>query len=399
MERREADIFISGGGIAGQVAAATFAARGFKVVMADPVPPVTEADLDGSDLRSTAFLQPARDLFRTCGLWSLLEPHSRPLEQLAVIDTTGWPPVERERRVFASADVSGEPFGWNLMNWLVRRELWRYLQDAPGITMLYGTGFKSLVNRTSEVIVGLSDGSSVRAKLAMAADGKFSPLREAVGIGVTTTRYGQKSLAFTVTHDLPHENVSTEIYNEGGPFTIVPLPDIDDRPASAIVWMNKGPRSVELMEMEVPAFEQVMFERSTGLLGWMTLKGRRSVWPIITQTADRLAEGRVAVVAEAAHALPPIGAQGLNTSLNDIAELLDLASQRQDDPGAPDVLRRYAEAREPDIARRARVIDLFNRVAGSGDAAVQAMRLMGLRAVHDIAPVRRVVMRAGLGPS
>lgn len=398
MERREADIFISGGGIAGQVAAASFAARGYSVVMVDPVPPVTEADLDGSDLRSTAFLQPARDLFEACGLWDLLEPYSKPLEQLAVIDTVGWPPEVRERRAFRASDVSDEPFGWNLMNWMVRRELWGYLQNAENITALYGTGFKSLVNRTSEVIVALTDGSTVRAKLAIAADGKFSPLREAAGIEVTTTRYGQKSLAFTVTHDVPHDNISTEIYNEGGPFTIVPLPDIDGQHASAIVWMNLGPRAVELMEMPVPAFEDVMQARSTNLLGRMRLKGRRSIWPIITQTADRLVEGRVAVMAEAAHALPPIGAQGLNTSLNDLAELLTQVEAAPNDPGAPGVLAAYEAARKPDIARRARAIDLFNRVARSGEAGLQAVRLLGLKAIHDIKPVRTKVMRAGLGP-
>lgn len=398
MQRRDADIFISGGGIAGQVAAASFAARGFSVIMADPVPPVTEADLDGSDLRSTAFLQPARDLFRSCGIWDRLEPLSKPLDQLAVIDTVGWPPEVRERRAFEASDVSGEPFGWNLMNWMVRRELWSYLQEAPGITMLYGTGFKTLVNRSSEVIVGLTDGSTVRAKLAVAADGKFSPLREAAGIGVSTTRYGQKSLAFTVTHEAPHNNISTEIYNEGGPFTIVPLPDLDGEHASAIVWMNKGPRAVELMNMEVQAFEDVMQARSVNLLGAMRLKGHRSIWPIITQTAERLVDGRVAVIAEAAHALPPIGAQGLNTSLNDLAELLTQAEAQRDDPGAPAGLAAFEAARKPDIARRARVIDLFNRVAGSGEAAVQAMRLMGMKAIHDITPLRKEVMRAGLGP-
>jgi len=398
MQTHDADIFISGGGIAGQVAAAVFAARGFSVVLADPVPPVTEADLDGSDLRSTAFLRPARSLFEACGLWPLLEPHSKPLDSLAVIDTTGWPPVVRDRRTFAASDMGTEPFGWNLMNWVVRRELWGYLQDAPGITALYGTGFKSLVQRSGETIIGLDNGDRVRARLAIAADGKFSPLREAAGIEVSTTRYGQKSLAFTVTHDLPHDNISTEIYNEGGPFTIVPLPDIDGKHASAIVWMNFGPRAVELMEMEVPAFEEVMFTRSTGLLGWMHLEGRRSIWPIITQTAQRLAEGRVAVVAEAAHALPPIGAQGLNTSLNDIIALVDAAVKSPADPGAPAVLAAYEAARKPDIAARARVIDAFNRVARSGEAAMQAVRLAGLKAVHDIAPVRKGVMRAGLGP-
>lgn len=398
MNTFEADIFISGGGIAGQVAAAVFAARGFTVVMADPAMPVTEADLDGSDLRSTAFLRPARDLFEACGLWPLLEPYSMPLESLAVIDTAGWPPEVRERRVFRASDMGDEPFGWNLMNWMVRRELWEYLKSAERVSALYGTGFQSIVQRTGEVIVTLTGGNRVRAKLAIAADGKFSPLRDAVGIDVTTTRYGQKSLAFTVTHDAAHDNISTEIYNEGGPFTIVPLPDIDGAHASAIVWMNYGPRAVELLNMDVPAFEDVMEARSTGLLGRMRLRGQRSIWPIVTQTAKALTSQRVAVVAEAAHALPPIGAQGLNTSLNDISALLTAAQENPSDPGAPGVLDAYETARKSDIAARARAIDVFNRVARSGDGPMQSARLIGLKAVHDIPPMRRGVMRAGLGP-
>ncbi len=398
MLRREADIFISGGGIAGQVAAAVFAERGFSVIMADPVPPVIEAGLEGSDLRSTAFLRPARALFEACGLWPVLAPHATPLERLAVIDTTGWPPVVRDRRTFAASEMGEEPFGWNLMNWAVRRELAAYLQGAERISALYGTGFASLVQRTDGVIVGLSDGSQVRAKLAIAADGRMSPLREAAGIGARITRYGQKALAFTVTHDLPHENVSTEIYNEGGAFTIVPLADVGGKHASAVIWMNFGPRAVDLMAMPVGEFEDVMFARSTGLLGRMRLEGRRSTWPIVTQTAERLTDGRVALVAEAAHALPPIGAQGLNTSLNDIAALIEAASASPADPGAPAVLAAYARARRADIAARARVIDLFNRVARSGGVGMQAVRLLGLKAVHDIAPLRRSVMRAGLGP-
>lgn len=398
MTEHRADIFISGGGIAGQVSAAAFAAAGFSVVMADPFVPVTTADEEQSDLRSTAFLRPARQLFDRIGLWPHLKEHAKPLDQLAVIDTTGWPPEVRDRRVFRSDDMGDEPFGWNLMNWVVRREIWAYLQNQPLITPLYGTGFRSIVQRTDEIIVTLTNGDRVRARIGLAADGKFSPLREAAGITVSTTRYGQKSLAFTVTHDLPHGNISTEIYNEGGPFTIVPLPDMDGKHASAIVWMNQGPRAVELMNMDVPQFEDVMFQRSTGLLGRMHLEGNRSVWPIITQTADQLVSNRIAVVAEAAHALPPIGAQGLNTSLNDVIALLELAEANPAALGDPAMMKAYDAARAPDIAHRARAIDLFNRVTRSGDGVMQTVRLLGLKAVHDVAPMRKRVMRAGLGP-
>lgn len=398
MTRHDADIFISGGGIAGQIAALVMAARGFCVVMADPVRPVVTAGEEASDLRSTAFLRPAKALFESAGLWEALAAHARALDALEVIDTKGWPPEIRARRRFESGDLGEGPFGWNLMNWRIRRELARLLKESPRVSALYGSGFRSLVNRSGEVIVRLSDGAQVRARLALAADGRASPLREAAGIGVHTTRYGQKSLAFTVTHDVPHGNVSTEIYNQGGPFTVVPLPDLGGAPASAIVWMNKGPRAVELLNLPVDAFEAEMRLRACGLWGAMKLEGHRSIWPIVTQRAEALTAGRVAVMAEAAHALPPIGAQGLNTSLNDLAVLADLAAASPGALGDGTMMRAYEKARAPDIAKRARVIDLFNRVAGSGEAALQALRLAGLRAVHDIPPLRHGVMQAGLGP-
>lgn len=397
MTRIQADIFISGGGIAGLCAAAGFGAAGRRVVLADPAPPVTEGAAAGADLRSTAFLRPARDLFETIGIWSALAPHAIPLEALRIVDTAGDPPGLRDERCFQGAEMGDEPFGWNFLNWLIRRELLGVLERMGNVSLLYGRGFRSLVARTSGAIVTLDDGSRVDCALAVAADGRGSPLREAAGIGVKTTRYGQKSLAFVATHDLPHHNISTEIYHEGGPFTMVPLADLEGRAASAIVWMNKGPRAVELMGLDDTALNAEMTRRSAELFGQMRIHGRRAIWPIITQQATALTGERVAVIAEAAHVLPPIGAQGLNTSLNDLAALLS-ATKGAADPGAPAPLTAYERARKGDIAARARAIDAFNRVTRGGAAPLQSLRLAGLKLVHDVAPLRKGVMRAGMAP-
>jgi len=140
-----------------------------------------------------------------------------------------------------------------------------------------------------------------------------------------------------------------------------------------------------------------MTERSCGLMGPLELEGARQIWPVITRRATALTADRVALVAEAAHVLPPIGAQGLNTSLGDVATLCDLAGDAPGDPGDPAILARYAGLRGRDIALRARAIDLFNRVCQSGQPPIQALRRFGLRAVHDVAPLRRGIMRSGLG--
>lgn len=395
------DILVSGGGIAGLITAAAFGAAGFTTLMVDPVPPTITGDEAQSDLRSTAFLRPARDLFEKIGIWDELAPHATPLEALKIVDTVpgdNGAPTVRATRQFEGRETADEPFGWNFLNWVIRRELARAVPEQPNVTLRYGVGFKRLLTRTSEARVTLTDGTQVRAKLVVAADGRNSPVREAAGIGVKTTRYGQKSLAFTATHELPHHNVSTEIYREGGPFTMVPLGDIDGKHASAIVWMNKGPYAKELLTMAPEQFNAVMTERAAGLFGEMELASGRAIFPIITQVADALASERVAIIAEAAHALPPIGAQGLNTSLNDLAELLTLCETHHDDLGGQTMLDAYAKTRLRDISTRSKVVDLFNRVTRSDDDILQMVRLWGLKAVHDIKPVRQKVMQAGLGP-
>jgi 2-octaprenyl-6-methoxyphenol hydroxylase len=399
MTRVSVDVFISGGGIAGLAAAAAFGQAGFSVLLADPAPPADAAEADGSDLRSTAFLQPARDLFERTGLWTALVPHAMPLEVLRAVDTTGWPPEVRASRDFRADDISDRPFGWNLSNWQTRHVLTRTIAEMPDVTLRIGTGFARLLTRDREAIVTLTDGTTLVARLVVAADGRDSPVRDAVGIGVTTTRYGQKAIAFNVTHPHPHENVSTELYNAGGAFVLVPLPDFRGGPASAVVWMNHGRRSLDLMAMEEAAFSHEATLRSCGALGQLTLASPRRLWPVVTQRAQRLTAQRTAIVAEAAHVLPPIGAQGLNTSLHDIVALVDLAAADPENLGSPKMLAAYEAVRERDIRARAAVIDLFNRVCRSGEVPVQALRLAGMKAVHDIAPLRRAVMRAGLGTS
>ncbi len=312
-----------------------------------------------------------------------------------MVDTEGWPPVERARRDFLASDLGTASFGWNLPNWLTRREFARAVADR--IDLRFGVGFRSMLVRDREVIVTLTDGARLRTRLVIGADGRASPVRDAAGICAHTTRYGQKALAFAVTHSEPHNNISTEIYNRGGAFTLVPLPDHDGQPASAVVWMNDGPRAVMLSECGPDALSEAASVRSAGVLGPTRLASKVRLWPVVTQVTDALTAPRCALLGEAAHVLPPIGAQGLNTSLHDVAALSS-AIATADDPGAESTLSTYESERARDIRTRARLIDLYNRICRSGEAPVGALRRAGLAAVHDIAPLRRGVMRAGLGP-
>ncbi len=394
MKRTETDILISGGGIAGLTAAAAFGASGFDVVVVDPTPPVTARDVDGADLRTTAFLQPAQAFLETAGLWSRLADHATPLQVMRIVDAAATPPVIRD---FNASDISDKPFGWNLPNWLLRREMVARLHELDNVNFRTGIGFSTMLARLDTAIVTLTDGTQIQCRLVIGADGRSSPVRQAAGIGVSTRRYGQKAVTCALTHDAPHRNVSTEIHNSGGPFTLVPLPDYEERPCSALVWMEHGAEAQRLAKIPDEDFEAAANERSAYQYGPLKLASRRTIWPIISQTANALTAPRTALVAEAAHVMPPIGAQGLNMSLKDLATLLNLAVNDPTGLGNEGMLRAYARARQADIAMRVSGIDMLNRTSIAGHPFVQQLRSRGMGALHDIAPIRRAVMQLGLG--
>ncbi len=395
--RETTDILISGGGVAGLTAAAAFGSAGFRVICVDPTAPVTQAEDAGADLRTTAFLQPSRRVLDDAGLWARLEPHAAALQVMRIVDAGGETTEARLTKEFDAADISDAPFGWNLPNWLLRREMMARIAELPNVSLRIGTGFARLLTRETEALATLTDGTTVSARLVIGADGRDSPVREALGIASRTFRYGQKALAFAVTHPLTHGNVSTEVHRSGGPFTLVPLPDRDGQPASAVVWMERGDEIARLSALPVLEFEAEMTTRSSGVLGPLTLASRRSVWPIISRIADRMSGQRAVLMAEAAHVVPPIGAQGLNMSLADLTCLLDLATKHREDPGLPAVTEAYHRRRHWEVQARVTGIDLLNRASMAGAQPLRDLRARALDLLYSARPVRQTLMRAGLG--
>ena len=384
------DVLISGGGIAGLIAAAAFGVAGFGVVAVDP-----RSSVPGTDLRSTALLQPALDLMASAGLVA----DGAPLQTMRIMEASGPEGRPRLSRDFEASEIGERPFGRNVPNGRLRQACLDRIAALPRVSVRSGVGFEGLVTRDDQVSVRLTDGSRIGARLLIGADGRDSPVRAALGIGVRTTRYGQKALAFAVGHPVPHGAVSTEIYRSGGPFTLVPLEDRDGRPASSVVWMVDGAEALRLMALPDAAFEDAMSERSAWVLGPLRLASGRSVWPIVSRIADRMTGRRTALMAEAAHVMPPIGAQGLNTSLADLACLLDLARSDPEALGSDAMLDAYDRTRCPRVRARLASIDALNRVSMTGIPIAQDARLAGLAALHGMPALRRAVMRAGTGLS
>lgn len=405
MRRTETDILVVGGGIAGLAATGLFAAAGFSVLCVDPAaPPPSPGPSNGAgvaqpDLRSTAILLPGIDLLQRAGMWDRLAPHAAPLRVMRLLDAGGAQNTVRTRADFNAAELGQEVFGWNLPNWLLRREMAERLAGQAGVELRH-TGFRGFLPRLDHALVRLTDGSSVVARLVVAADGRNSAVREALGISAPRIGYGQKAVVFAVAAEEPHDGVSTEIHRTGGPFTLVPLPDRAGIPHAAVVWMEDSARAAALARMPLADFEAALNARSCGVMGRLALAGPRALWPIHAQLARRFDGPRAALMGEAAHVMPPIGAQGLNTSLGDIDALAALVAEAHAagrDIGAPGLLARYNRKRWPDAAARIAGVDFLNRAAQTRLQPLRNARQVGLTLLHGLTPLRRLALRAGLG--
>jgi len=392
----ETDVFIAGAGLAGSIAALSYSKAGRNVIVADPF---IYSDNPQVDYRTTAYLQPAKLFLESLGIWEAIEDSAMPLEVMKIIDSSSVKngDIIKSQKEFKSAEISDLPFGWNVKNSLMRTALKRLIDQQSNCKLITASSAIDLVCRDSMAYVKLSSGKTVKAKLVIAADGRNSILRQKAGISIKTQRFGQKALAFAVTHATPHKNISTEIHNSGGPFTLVPLPDNNGKPSSAIVWMENGEKAKRLMEMETKSFEREMTVRSCNILGPLKLASKRSLWPIISQIADRLYSQRLALIGEAAHVVPPIGAQGLNMSIKDIKFLNNLDQKYPDQLGSMDILNEYQKNRIFDIRQRVAGVSALNRISISSNKLVQNVRAFGLENFFQVTAIKHATMKLGMG--
>jgi 2-octaprenyl-6-methoxyphenol hydroxylase len=238
----------------------------------------------------------------------------------------------------------------------------------------------------------------VRVQLAIGADGARSICRTAAGIRTRRRAYPQTALTLNLAHARTHDDTSTEFHTEEGPFTLVPLPGR----RSSVVCVVAPAQCAELAAMDDAPLAAEIERRAHSLLGTMTVESSRGEFPLAVESADAFARDRIVLVGEAAHVVPPIGAQGLNLGIRDaaiIAEIVADAHRQGEDVGSPDVMRRYEEERRADIAIRTLAVDLLNRSLLADFMPVHGARGLSLYLVDRIGPLRRALMREGIVPA
>ena len=384
METLRCKALVAGGGPAGLAAAALLAHAGVDTICVSPA-------IVG-DPRTVALMQPALKMLERLGVWpGDIATSSAPLKQLHMVDDTGNLVAAPTLR-FSAQELNLDCFGWNVPLEVLIPAL-RRVAEAAGVVFL-AQRVIGAEHRGEHVLAKLEDGSQVKAQVAVAADGAHSVLRTAADIGVEAWSFDQDALVTSFSHSVSHQDVSTEWHKAGGPFTTVPLPGR----RSSLVWLDKPQRISAKLEMDKAALAQEIQLESYGTLGLVSGVATPSRFSMRGVKAEKFAARRTLLVGEAAHVLPPVGAQGLNMSLRDAGHAVDVIVSAND-PGADDVMKAYHATRISDVGPRQFAVNMMNRSLLSDMLPLHLLRAAGLAAVSAFPPLRALVMREGLAPS
>ena len=414
MSRRgDLDAIVVGAGASGGALALALARDGFSVALVEAREPAPWRATDEVDLRVVALAPDARALFADLDVWTAIESSRvSPYRRMRV-----WDALAPGELAFDAAERGESALGWIVENKLIQQALWQALKTMDDVDQGHGAArsgidaasAKSGVLRifcpaeitdidpgADAVTAALTDGTRLRARVLVAAEGAQSSVRQRLGIGFDGRDYGARAVVAHVATERAHENTAWQRFMPGGPLAFLPLAD----GRSSIVWSLPDEEAARMLALGDDAFRAELGAASDFRLGAITATTKRAAFPLRLRLAERYVAGRCVLMGDAAHVVHPLAGQGMNLGLRDVAclrHVLRDARERGSDIGAAHVLRRYERERRSENALAAHALDAIERVFGSANPAVAMGHGFALSAAGRLAPFREVMMAVASG--
>ena len=399
------DLLIIGGGMVGASLAHALRDLDLRIGIVEAVA-LEENSQPSYDARAIALSQGSKRIFDAMGVWAaMVEQGVSPITHIHVSD----------RGHFGAARLNAEEehveaLGYVVEAGVIGSVLAASLKSLPNVDVICPATLKGLaIEKDGASVTVERDGvlSELRAMLVVAADGTRSTVRELVGARVFKLGYGQTAIIANVITDQPHNGRAFERFTDTGPLAMLPNTAPLGYPNQeagerrwSLVWTAHDTEVDAILALDDVTF----IERLQGRLGYraghVISCGPRRAYPLVLQYVRDHVRERLAFIGNAAHAMHPVGGQGFNLGLRDVAVLAEVladAARRGDDIGSPAALHDYAVWRRPDYIRTMFFTDSLARSYSAKFPPLVAARDLGLMAMDLLPPARHLFARQAMG--
>ena len=348
------------------------------------------------DPRASALSLASRRLLEAVGVWADIERDAQPVTEIDITDSTPDSPVRPTLLHYENVQ-GGEAASYIVPNECLKVSLADAVTRLDGIVRHDGDSIAALEQRQGSLGLRLASGRTIAARLAVAADGRPSHLRELAHIKTTGWRYDQHGIVTTVGHEFPHGGRAIQHFLPAGPFAILPL---TGGHRSSLVWTEAADRAKSLVALDDAAFLEELWMRFSGRLGELTLEGPRQSFPLEMHLARSFYSGRIVLAGDSARGVHPLAGQGFNIGLRDVAALAEIVAETARlglDIGSAEPLERYQRWRRFDSVASALGMDALNRLFSNDNVGLRALRDLGLGLVDRAPAIKRTFVAEAAG--
>jgi len=384
------DVLIVGGGMVGAALGCGLGGSALRVAVLEDAPPPAFEPGQPHDLRVSAVSIASASILKTVGAWvGVASRRFCPFRRMRVWEDKG--DVE-----FRSDDINEPLLGYIVENRVIQLALLDRLKEFGNVDFLCPVKTRSIDYAPRQSSVTLEDGRVLTCRLLVAADGGYSRVRQAAGLGVHNWDYEQHALVLTVETGYGQQDITWQQFTPTGPLAFLPL----DGPNASLVWYNTPEAVKRLKALSDEDLLQALRETFPAALGEIVRITARGSFPLRRQHAQHYAKEGVALIGDAAHMIHPLAGQGVNIGLLDaaaLAEVLVAAKQASKDIGAAPVLQDYEKMRRQNNLLMMTTMDLFYRVFGNAHLPLKLVRNLGLGLAERLFPAKKLAMKYAMG--
>ena len=394
------DVLIVGAGMVGLSLAAALSCTSLRVGLVEAQTPDEKAAKD--DGRASAIALGSAQIFDQMGVWQSMQTLGvSPIHQVQISDE-GFPITTTLHR----EEMHVQALGYVVENWVMEQALHHHLLESPNIDWVRPACVKTISQESNQAWITLEkEGSQhqISAQLIVGADGKQSCLRQQAHIPVRAWSYDQILIVCIITTEFSHQQIAQERFHSSGPFAILPMVSPPDSPTVSrccIVWTARADEQSRLMALKDCAFIEALMPRISSNLGRVLSVSPRYCYQPRRQHANDYFSDRIVLVGDAAHATHPVGGQGFNLGVRDVAALATLLIQAHSqgrDLGDSALLQYYQQQRQPDSELILFATDLAIRLFSNTWLPLQWTRRLGLLGLTQLLPLKQLLMYRAMG--